>query len=116
VVFGAGVQGGGGLVEDDEGGVVEEGAGERDALPLADGQVVAAGERDVGFGLMIAAARDRGVAEAVAAAPLAARTSTGRARSWIDSITIARSYGPSLAMAQRSGPQAWRFGTQRTGG
>jgi hypothetical protein len=49
VAFGAGVQGGGGLVEDDEGGVPEERAGQRDALALADGQVVAAGESGPGM-------------------------------------------------------------------
>lgn len=44
VVFGAGVEGGGGLVEDDELGVAHVGAGEGDFLPLAGGEVGAAVE------------------------------------------------------------------------
>src|SRR5262249_55469395 len=42
VVFGAGVQRGGGFVQDDQGCVADERPGQGDALPLADGQVAAA--------------------------------------------------------------------------
>lgn len=42
--FGAGVEGGGGFVEDDELGVAHVGAAEGDFLPLAGGEVAAAGE------------------------------------------------------------------------
>jgi hypothetical protein len=44
LVLGARVEGGGGLVEDDEGRIPEEGAGQGDALPLADREVDAAAE------------------------------------------------------------------------
>src|SRR5687767_10144465 len=44
VGFGLGVQGGGGLVEDDEGGIAVEGAGDGEFLPLATGKVGTVGE------------------------------------------------------------------------
>src|SRR5215475_5342611 len=53
-VLGAGVQGGGRFVADEQSGVPEESSGDRESLPLARGQVVAALERAVEQGLVAA--------------------------------------------------------------
>src|SRR5688572_33120602 len=67
LVLGAGVQGGGGLVEDQKAPSPEEGAGQSQALPLPDGELVATVEltTEAGF-VALRKARDEFVRAGVA--------------------------------------------------